>query len=182
MKSIDKKWDRALKEMSQGNQKYIQYFLCKSDPKAFIGDKGIIPDALVMYWKNDESILMEGTLYGCSICAANCSYAAYDDITLTCIVNASNVVDIEILVAAGNLSSVYNGKSSTHLKNQKLLVFQENKYFADIIWYDSRTAMPASRITLGGDIGRMHLRNIALSLFSMHGLDIDSLKVASSDE
>jgi len=177
-KDFMEKWYSCLDKMAEGDKNFCRYGLNCSGATFVIGSGNIKPVLLFVYWQMGENRLFRGVINGKPVGFSD--EDSEKDSIIGILTDVSKKRNMEVLVSSKDSKLVYNEDSLDDKEHHKLIILNENKLFTDLVYFDSRTHTPPSRLFFDDEASRRNLRNLGFGLLGAHSSTIYELISKSS--
>jgi hypothetical protein len=161
---VQKAWRNELEKIIKGENEYAYYSISKGSVIRTLSGKDIKPHTLIIFLKIDEKMIIKGLYNGKAIdLLKEDSEDSEDDEKIEIIINEKDEKDFKMHIKIDEDIQLYSKKLNDD-KHHRIIIFQENRFFSEIINYDSKLNMLPSRIIFSDKNEVLLIKNLGLSM------------------
>jgi len=165
MTQTDKRLRNVLTEFHSGNPNLTMYSIIDDIPQISLRNKGILPSLFLFHWEHDDEVV----LCGYQQCKPMDIQGNCHDFLVRAIFDERSSKKTALHVLSEDLNITYKSEINTSTPS-KLIIFQDNTLFTDLVIFDTNTGIAPARLVSGLNRDRLAIRNLAFSYYkTLHG-------------
>jgi hypothetical protein len=158
---VKNKLENAMEKVMEGNKNFSFYLVSENEAIRTVLGKNVKPHTLIIFLQIGEEVFIRAFYNGKNIDFQKDNPSEKHKIA--CIFDSKNKKNPEIIIRSDEDIEIYS-KEFKDDKHHRVIIYQENRHFTEIINYDSKANMPPARIVFNNDDECKLLKNLALSI------------------